>query len=287
MPLLGSHLSIAGGYHKAALAATALGMDTVQIFTKNNNQWRGKPLTDSECRQFQEALKAGNLHLPCAHNSYLINLASPNDELWNKSIDAMTVEVERADALGLVGLVAHPGSYVESSEEAGLKRIIEGLDVVHDRTKGARVKILVEATAGQGTNLGHRFEHLAAILEGVKDSERLAVCLDTCHVFAAGYPLKTRGEYEATFQEFDDLIGVERVRAFHLNDSKKPQGSRVDRHEHLGEGAIGIEPFGWLMNDPRFAELPMFLETAKEERDGEPMDAVNLRRLRELMEPKP
>lgn len=285
MPLLGSHLSIAGGYYKAARAAAALGMDTVQIFTKNNNQWRGKPLTDGEISAFREAIREGNLHLPFAHNSYLINLASPDDDLWSKSVDAMTIEVERAEALGLAGLVMHPGSHTGSGEEVGLARVIEGLDEVNRRTPGHSVLICVEATAGQGSNLGHRFEHLATILKGVAAPERLAVCLDTCHIFAAGYPLKTRADYDATFQEFDDLVGIEQVRAFHLNDSKKPQGSRVDRHEHLGEGEIGLEPFGWLMNDPRFAELPMFLETAKEDRDGEPMDAVNLRRLRELIRP--
>jgi len=286
MPLLGSHLSIAGGYYKAARAAAALGMDTVQIFTKNNNQWRGKPLTDAECAEFQKAVREGNLRLPCAHNSYLINLASPSDELRSRSIDAMTIEVERAEALGLAGLVMHPGSSLDGGEEAGLVRVVESLDEVHRRTPGCRVQIWVEATAGQGSNLGHRFEHLATILGGVRESERLGICLDTCHIFAAGYPLKTRSEYDATFQEFDDLVGVGRVRAFHLNDSKKPRGSRVDRHEHLGEGEIGLEPFGWLMNDSRFAELPMYLETKKEDRDGEPMDAVNLRRLRELVLPR-
>lgn len=283
-PLLGSHLSISGGYHRAAEAASAYGMGTVQIFTKNNNQWKGKPLTDEECRQFRAALKAGDLHLPCAHNSYLINIASPSSELWDKSIDAMTVEVERAEALGLVGLVMHPGSHLDSGEEVGLQKVVEGLDEVHRRTRGATVKILVEATAGQGSNLGHRFEHLGTILKGVQDSDRLGICLDTCHIFAAGYPLKARGEYDATFQEFDDRVGIDRIRAFHLNDSKKGLGSRVDRHEHIGEGEIGLEPFRWLLNDPRFGGLPMFLETKKEQRDGEEMDAVNLRLLTSLFE---
>jgi deoxyribonuclease-4 len=283
MPLFGSHLSIAGGYYKAARAATELGMDTVQVFTKNNNQWRAKPLTDEDVRLFQQALQEGELKIPCAHDSYLINVASPDDALWRKSLDALVVEMERAEALGLAGVVMHPGSYVDSSEEAGLKRIIKALDEAIKRTKGFAVEFWLENTAGQGTNLGHRFEHLATLIGGVKDSTRPGVCIDTCHTFAAGYPLRTKSEYKATIDELDDVIGLNRVRAFHLNDSKKPRGSRVDRHEHIGEGELGLDPFRFLLNDERFAKLPMYLETKKEDRDGELMDAVNLRTLRSLV----
>ncbi len=284
MPLLGAHNSIAGGYYKAVDTAAELGMDTVQLFTKNNNQWKGKPLSEEDVRLFREALERTGVRHPCAHDSYLINLASPDDALWRKSIDAFIDELRRAEALGLDGVVMHPGSYVDSSEEAGLARIVGALDQVCGETKGIRTEIWLEATAGQGTNLGHRFEHLAYILKHSAQSDRMGVCIDTCHIFAAGYPLHSPEEYEATFRELDAVIGIDRVRGFHLNDSKKGLGSCVDRHEHIGEGEIGLEPFRRLLNDPRFTDLPMYLETKKEQRDGEEMDAVNLRRLRGLIE---
>lgn len=283
MPLFGSHLSVAGGCYKAAEAAGVLGMDTVQIFTKNNNQWNAKPLADEDIRRFRDAVAQAELREPCAHNSYLINIASPNDELWRKSLDALVVEVERAEALGLAGVVMHPGSCVNSCEEDGLARIVTALDEVHHRTAGVHTQLWLETTAGQGSCLGHRFEHLAAILDRVRDSARLSVCVDTCHIFAAGYPLGTKDEYTATFEEFDALIGIRRIRAFHINDSKKPLGSRVDRHEHIGEGCLGLEPFRHLMNDARFAQTPMYLETEKGERDGEDLDTINLRTLRSLI----
>jgi deoxyribonuclease IV len=275
-------MSIAGGYYRAANAAGELGMDTVQIFTKNNNQWRAKPLSDEDVRLFREAIAEHNLQIPCAHDSYLINIGSPNNDLWEKSLDALVVELERAAALGLAGVVMHPGSYVDSSEEEGITRIVNGLDEAIRRTQGAAVELWLETTAGQGTNLGHRFEHIAQLIARAKDSSRLGVCVDTCHLFAAGYGLKTRKEYKTTIDELDDVIGLDRVRAFHLNDSKKPQGSRVDRHDHIGEGELGLQPFRFVLNDRRFRKLPMYLETKKEDRDGEPMDAVNLRTLRSL-----
>ena len=220
------------------------------------------------------------------HNSYLINLASADDALWQKSIDASVDELQRAEALGLDGVVMHPGSYVSSSEEAGLQRIIAGLNEVLRRCPNFRTQFWLETTAGQGSSLGCKFEHIAAILQGVDEPERLGVCVDSCHVFAAGYPLQTPKEYAATMAEFDALIGLDRIRAFHLNDSKKPLGSRVDRHEHIGEGFLGLEPFRHILNDPRFAALPMYLETNKGERDGEELDAINLRTLRGLIRKK-
>lgn len=285
MPLLGAHMSIAGGYFKAVEAAAALGMDTVQLFTKNNNQWRAKRITDEDVRLFRAALDFTGIQRPCAHNSYLINVASPQDELWEKSRDALVEEVHRAEALGLDGVVMHPGSYVDSTPEAGLARIIRALDEVHHQTAGVRTQLWLEGTAGQGSNLGWRFEELATILNGVREPERLGVCLDTCHLVAAGYPLTTKAEYRATMAECDRIVGLERVRLFHLNDSKKPLGSRVDRHEHIGQGCLGLEPFRHLLNDPRFATLPMDLETEKgdSENDGIPWDAVNLRTLRGLL----
>lgn len=284
MPLFGSHLSIAGGYYKAADAAAALGMETVQIFTKNNNQWQGKPLSETDIRQFREAIERHGLRTPCAHDSYLINLASPDDAVWKKSLDAFTIELERAETLGLAGVVMHPGSHLADSEAAGMERVALGITESLRRTDGGRVEVWIETTAGQGTNLGWRFEQLEWLLDRIEPTERVGVCVDTCHIFAAGYGLQTSDEYAATFAEFDDKIGVGRIRAFHLNDSKKGRGSRVDRHEHIGEGALGLEAFRHLLNDPRFAGLPMYLETKKEQRDGEEMDAVNLRTLKSLMQ---
>lgn len=283
MAILGAHMSIAGGYYKAVEAAAEFGMDCVQLFTKNNNQWRAKPLADAEIEQFRAALAATGVRLPCAHDSYLINLASPDDALWSKSRDAFVVELERAEALGLIGVVMHPGSFVSSSEEAGLARIVTALDEVHRQTAGFRTQTLLETTAGQGTNLGHRFEHLAVILERVAAPERIGVCVDTCHIFAAGYPITSADDYAKTMAEFDRVIGVDRIRAFHLNDSVKEFGSRVDRHAKIGAGKLGLEPFRHLLNDPRFAQVPMYMETPKGDEEGEQLDAINLRTLRSLI----
>lgn len=280
MPLFGAHMSVAGGLHNAVAASVAHGCDTVQIFTKNANQWVGKPLADDDVRTFRRALKAAKLKFATAHDSYLINLAAPDDELFRKSIDAFADELERAEALGLAYLVTHPGAHTGTGEEAGIARVIRGLDEVQARCPGFKVKTLLETTAGMGTSLGHRFEHLAAMLEGVKDSSRLGVCLDTCHVFAAGYGLSTDAEYDETFQQFDDAIGISKLKLFHVNDSVKPLGSRVDRHAGLGRGAIGLHAFRRLATDPRFLRRPMILETPKEDEDGNAMDAVNLGVLR-------
>ena len=279
-------MSIAGGYYKAVNAAAECGMDCVQLFTKNNNQWRAKPITDDDVRLFREALKETGIQKPCAHASYLINLASPKDELWEKSIDAFAIELERAEQLGLLGVVLHPGSYVKSTPEEGLNRIVAALDEIHRRVPGLNTQTWLETTAGQGTNLGYQFEELQYLIENVKDNDRLGVCVDTCHIFAAGYPLQKKSEYEETFQKFDDTVGVDWIRGFHLNDSKKEFGSRVDRHEHIGEGYLGLEPFRHLLNDVRFDQHPMYLETPKEEGDRE-MDPVNLKTLRALMKSTP
>ena len=284
MPLFGSHLSIAGGYYKAVESAAALGLESVQIFTKNNNQWAAKPLAKEDVRLFRDAIERTGIQQPVAHDSYLINLASPVDALWNKSLDAFIIELQRAEALGLIGVVMHPGSYVSSDEQSGLKRIVQALDAAHRATPKFHALTLLETTAGQGTNLGAKFEHLAWIIEHVKHPNRVAVCVDSCHIFAAGYPLAAPDEYAATMSEFDRLVGLDRIRCFHLNDSKKPFGSRVDRHEHIGEGYLGLEPFRHLVNDPRFAKLPMYLETEKGLRDGRELDAINLETLRGLLD---
>lgn len=282
MPLFGAHMSIAGGLHKAVAAAAALGMETVQLFTKNSNQWRAKALTDDDVRTFRRTLRQTGLKFPMAHDSYLINLASPDQVLFRRSLEAFVVELQRAEQLGLRYLVTHPGAHVGSGEEAGLLRVSQALDEVHARCPGFRVQVLLETTAGQGSSLGHRFEHLARLLALVREPKRLGVCLDTCHVFAAGYALAPEAEYQATMRAFDKLIGLGRLRAFHLNDSLKPFGSRVDRHAHIGSGHLGEEPFRLLVNDPRFQRRPMVLETPKEAADGRDMDEINLRVLRRL-----
>lgn len=283
MPLFGAHLSVAGGLCNAVTAATELECGSVQIFTKNANQWVAKPLADEDVTAFRKAVRKAKLKHPIAHDSYLINLAAPDDALYQKSLDAFTVELERAEALGLSYLVTHPGAHTGSGEEAGIARVVAGLDKVHARCSGFKVKVLLETTAGQGTTLGHRFEHLAAMLDRVKDGSRLGVCLDTCHVFAAGYPLTTGDDYAATFGQFHDIIGLKRLKLFHVNDSAKPFGSRVDRHAGVGLGHIGLEPFRRLVTDPRFRDRPMILETPKEDADGNPMDPVNLGILRRFL----
>jgi deoxyribonuclease-4 len=282
MPLFGAHMSIAGGCHNALLAAQTHGCQTVQLFTKSSNQWAAKELTDDDIRTFRQTLKRSGLRYPTAHDSYLINLASPDETLRRRSIEAFVVEVQRAERLGLRYLVTHPGAHMDSGEEAGLVRVAQALDEVHARCAGFRVQVLLETTAGQGSSLGHRFEHLARILELVQDAKRLGVCLDTCHVFAAGYALAPETEYQATMRAFDQIVGLRRLRVFHVNDSLKPLGSRVDRHAHIGQGHLGLEPFRLLVNDPRFRDRPMILETPKEGPDGADLDHVNLAALRGL-----
>ena len=281
-PPLGAHMSVAGGVVNAVLSAEALGMDTVQLFTKNANQWVGRPFAPGETAAFRKELRRTRLKSATSHDSYLINLATAEPTLWRRSVEAFLDELDRAEALGLTYLVTHPGAHCGIGEEPGLANVARALDEVHQRRPDYKVKVLLELTAGQGSCLGHRFEHLAAILDLVDAPKRLGVCLDTCHVFAAGYPLGTDAEYAATMAEFDRVIGLRKLKLFHLNDSKKPLGSRVDRHEHIGRGHLGLEPFRRLINDPRFQKTPMILETPKEDDAGSPMDPVNLATLRGL-----
>jgi len=306
MPLFGAHVSTKGGLHKAVEYATSLKMGTLQLFTgnpsvwpavtkapavktdvrserfltKNANHWSADPLADDDIRAFRRAASASGLAHLTAHDSYLINLASSNPTNYAKSVKTFVDEMERAEALGLDYLVTHPGSHVGSGEDAGLKRVVEGYDDALSRCPGFKVRVLLETTAGQGTALGHRFEHLAAILQRAKSADRMGVCFDTCHVFAAGYPLASESDYTATFQQFDDLVGVAALKLFHVNDSAKPLGSRVDRHAGIGLGDLGIDAFRRLVTDPRFAHLPMILETPKEDESGNEMDATNLNVLR-------
>jgi len=283
MAILGAHMSIVGGCDQAVEAAARLGMDCVQLFSKNNNQWKAKPLTDEDGRRFRDALARHRIQHTLIHDSYLINLAAPDPAAWQKSVDSFWDELQRAELLGVPYVVTHPGAFTTSTEAEGIARIAQALNEILARSRALRVEPLLENTAGQGSALGWRFEQLAAILQQVEQPERVRICLDTCHLFAAGYELRTAKEFKATFAEFDRIIGLEKLRAFHVNDSLKDLGSRVDRHAAIGEGKLGLEPFRWLLNDKRFRHIPMYLETPKGTRDGLDLDAINLRTLRGLI----
>jgi deoxyribonuclease-4 len=259
----------------------------VQLFTKSSNQWRAKPLSQAEIAQFRQALRQSGLHHPTAHDSYLINLAAPQPDLFHKSVEALIVEMERAEALGLEYLVLHPGAHTGSGEAVGITRVAEGLNLALQRCPGLRVQLLLENTAGQGSSLGYRFEHLRDIRQQLHEPERVAYCLDTCHAFAAGYDLRTPSAVEKTLSEFDRVLGLPLLKVFHLNDSVKPLGSRVDRHAAIGQGQIGPTAFRLLVQDPRFAEHPMIIETPKEDEQGRPMDPVNLALLRSFLPNSP
>ena len=290
MPRLGAHLSIAGGLPRAVDRAAASRCEALQIFTKSAGQWRARTLPAEEISLFRRRVEEAEIHPVVAHNSYLINLAAASPPLRCQSFAALLEEFDRAESLGLQGLVMHPGSYTSGTEAGGLRLIGDAIASLLAARPTARTMILLEHTAGQGTNLGHRFEHLAAILEHVDGSPRVGVCLDTCHLLTAGYDVCSEEGYEDTFRQFTRIVGLDRIRVFHLNDSKKPCGSRVDRHEHIGKGCLGLEPFRRLLNDPRFRGLPMLLETPKLETpeskrrsDVDPWDARNLRTLRRLI----
>jgi deoxyribonuclease IV len=284
MVKIGAHMSIAGGYYKAVEAAAAYGMDVVQLFTKNNNQWAAKPIAEEDCKKFQEALKKTGVGRPLAHASYLINLASPKDELWNKSIDGMVVEWQRAEQLGLDGVVMHPGAFVESTAELGLERIATAIQMIHDRVEPKHAWLLLENTAGQGSTLGWSMEQLSWLLKRSGSKLKVGVCLDTCHAHAAGYNFAEESGFKAWAKEAKNLGVLDAIRAIHLNDSKKECGSRVDRHEHIGLGTIGIEGFRRVLQHKVLREQPMYLETDKDvNEEEEDWDAVNLRVLRQLI----
>jgi len=279
---LGAHESIAGGMHKAFDRASFVGCDTVQIFVKPNRAWAVPPLDEEDVALFRAKADATGIRPVVAHTSYLLNLSSPKESLWHKSIDTLIIELERCDRLGVPWLVLHPGAHVGTGEEAGLARMAGALGEVHQATQAFRTGILLETTAGQGTKLGYSFEHLGWLLEQTPEGERLGICFDTCHVFTAGYELRTPQGYEATMEAFDRVIGLERLKAVHLNDSKGGLGSRKDRHEHIGEGRIGMEGFRNVLNDSRLADLPGLLETPKSDDLHE--DKENLAVLRSLLD---
>ena len=278
---LGSHISIAGGVDRAVLVGKEVGCDTIQIFVKSSNQWRAAPFREGEPERFRSHLETAGVTPVVAHDSYLINLCSPDEALWTKSAEAFEVELERCEILGVPYLVTHPGSHVGSGEAAGLARLARAIDRAHRRRPDHRVRILLETTAGQGSGLGHRFEHLKEVLESVDDPDRVGVCLDTCHLFAAGYDLRTPPAYSDTLDRFDETVGLAKVMAIHLNDSKRELGSRVDRHEQIGKGHLGVEAFRLLLGDRRLSHVPMILETPKGPDYAE--DRMNLALLRSLV----
>lgn len=281
-PLIGAHMSTSGGMDQAPLRGREVGCTTMQIFTKSNMQWAARPLTPEEIAGFKRNCAETGIDPVVAHNSYLVNLCAREPELAKKSLESMAVEMERCEALGLMGLIMHPGS--NPDEDEGITKITAAVNELLERSKGSAVKLLLENTAGQGAYLGRTFEQIARIIKGVKRKERLGVCFDTCHAFASGYDLRTAKGYAAMMKEFDREIGLDRLCCFHLNDAKKDLGSHVDRHEHIGAGTLGTEPFRLILKDKRFVDVPKILETPKGMKDGEDWDAVTLRLLRELAE---
>ncbi len=280
--LFGAHESIAGGVFNAIYSAQKATCDVVQMFNKSNNQWRAKKLETEEVDKFFAAQEETGVGVACSHSGYLINLASPDSALNKKSYDSFKEEMERCNLLKITNLVIHPGSHVGSGEEAGLNLIAVNLNKVLGDLKGNIVTICLETTAGQGSNLGYTFEQIAYLIDKVEDKAHIGVCMDSCHVFAAGYGLADPKDYKETIKAFDDVIGLDKLRVIHLNDSKKGLGSKVDRHEHIGKGEIGIEGFRNIVNDKRLAEVPMVIETPKEE-DELATDAKNLKLLRGLV----
>jgi deoxyribonuclease-4 len=279
--LLGAHLSVSGGLSTAFDRGQSIGTNTMQVFTKNQTRWEQKPAAAEEIARWFARQRETGIGPVLSHAAYLLNLGTPDDALWEKSVNALADELTRAEQLGILGVVLHPGAYMNTSEETGIGRIVAGLDRAHAMTAGYKTLTLIETTAGQGSALGYRFEQLQAILTGVKAPERIGFCFDTCHVFAAGYDLRTPETYAATIAEFDRLVGLDRLKCFHFNDSKKGLGARVDRHDHIGAGLLGLAPFGFILNDPRFAATPMILETPKSEDMHE--DVENLKTLRGLI----
>ena len=279
---MGAHLSIAGGLHKAVFNASEYGCSALQIFTKNANTWKERRLSDDDIEQFDAARKKTGIRWICSHAAYLINLASPDPGKFERSMEALENELVRSSQLNLPYVIMHPGSHMGAGEGTGLRRVSEGINRVFDRVPEATSQLLLETAAGQGSNVGHTFEQLAAISDKVEVKERIGFCLDTCHVFAAGYDLRTKTAYRETMQAFYRVIGLDRLRVIHLNDTKKGLGSRIDRHEHIGRGAIGINAFTFILNDPQLKGLPKIIETPKKEGPVD-YDRINLNRLRSLI----
>jgi len=278
--LIGAHTTTSGGLHNALLTGKAIGCTAVQLFTKSPKQWSGSAPSPEAIEKFHAVREETGIRFVCSHDSYLINLAAPAEDVMEKSLRAFTSELEYADALGLSWVVTHMGAHLNKGEDAAYNRFIVSLNSILDATDkaGQKVGVALETTAGQGTGLGWQFEQIARVLEGINHHPRVGVCLDTCHIFVAGYDLREPEAYETTINAFDNTIGLANLKIIHANDAKKPLGSRVDRHEHIGDGEIGAAAFTRLVNDPRLCHLPFIVETP----DSEEMHAVNVKRLRDM-----
>lgn len=279
--LLGAHMSVAGGVHTAFARGASIGCTAMQVFVKNNNQWLGKPQTDEDIAKYKTGEAKTTIAPVVAHAAYLINLCATNTDTLKKSRNAFVDELKRCEAFGIKALIFHPGAHLGAGEAEGIKRIAESLNIIHEKTKNVATLTTLEGTAGQGSAIGYRFEHLRGIIDFVDEKNRMAACLDTCHLFAAGYNISTEVGWNDTIEQFDEIIGLNRLVAIHTNDSKKELGSRVDRHEHIGKGLIGLTGFRMLMNDERLAHVPKILETEKSDDMHE--DVENMNALRSLL----
>jgi deoxyribonuclease-4 len=275
-------MSVSGGLHTAFTRGSSIGCTTMQIFVKNANQWKSRPLSEKDIQNYKTAAAEATISPVVAHAAYLINLCAANASILKKSRAAFLDELSRCEALGILGLVFHPGAHLGRGEPEGIRLIAESLNIIHDSSPGFRSLSILETTAGQGSTLGYRFEQLRAIIDLVQEPERMAVCLDTCHVFAAGYDFRTEEGWTGMMEQFDSTIGLQRLAAIHMNDSKREHGSRIDRHEQIGKGHIGEAGFRLLMNDPRLHSVPKILETEKGEDMSE--DIENMRVLLSLVE---
>jgi len=274
--LIGAHTSINGGVDASVPLATKLNFTAMQIFTKNNNRWFSNPLKEKEITNFKKSLAESPVKFVVAHDCYLINLCAVNPEILEKSRNAFVDELERCETLGIPHLNFHPGSHGGAGEEDGIKLIAESLNIAHEKTKGFNVKSMLEATAGQGTAIGYKFEHLRKIIDLVEEKDRMTVCIDTAHIWAAGYDIKNPETYNKVIEDFDSIVGLDRLKCFHVNDSKKALGSRVDRHDHIGQGFIGLEGFTNLMNDKRVEAVPKVLETPKGKEQLEDVENIKV-----------
>jgi deoxyribonuclease IV len=279
--LLGAHTSINGGVFNAVESAEKLGFTAMQIFTKNNNRWNAKELSVKEIEMYKSQLNSSNIKFVVAHDSYLINLCAKDIEVLTKSRDSFQDELKRCELLSIPHLNFHPGAHMGIGEDEGIKLIAESINIAHSKTEGYKVTSMIETTAGQGSAIGYKFEHLRKIIDLVEEKERMTICIDTAHIFAAGYDIKNSAKYENVINEFDNIVGLDILKCIHINDSKKPLGSKVDRHEHIGKGYIGIDGFTNIMNDKRIKHIPKILETPKGKEQLE--DLVNLKILKSLI----
>ncbi len=280
--LLGAHFSIAKGLYNALIEAGSYGCTSCQIFTKSSGTWKEKILSDNDIQLFDKARKITGITAIASHASYLINLASPDDKKHGLSVKALQQELIRSSTLNIPFVVLHPGSHMEMGEKKGIRKISESIKYIFNNTKDLKIRLLLETTAGQGSGLGYTFEHLSSIIKKIDNKTHIGICLDTSHIFAAGYDIRTPSAYKDTMDSFESTIGIENLFFIHLNDSKKKLGTKVDRHEHIGEGMIGLKAFEMIMNDPRLKDIPKIIETPKL-KGKKDFDKINLKKLVSLM----